>query len=51
MQEYFIRTANEKYSDIITATNCNQAIQLFKTKYNLKRYKNFVVFPAKDIFN
>ena len=50
MQEYYVRTVNEKYSDIIIATNGNQAIQIFKEKHNLNRYKNFVVFLAKDIF-
>lgn len=51
MIEYFIRTQDEKYTDIITAINRDKAIQAFKQKYNLKRYKRFIIFLASDIFN
>ena len=51
MKEYFVRTCNEKYSDIVIAENGRQAIEIFKQKYHLSKYKNFVIFLATDIFN
>ena len=51
MKEYFIRTQDGNYADIITAENTSKAIETFKTKHNLKRYRKFFAIESKYIFN